>query len=125
MNYVWEIKAVSANSRMRHMKSYSKIRPRTGHEGPERDYSFSSTLSLTSALDGVGVNATTLKTIGRRQNEGFLSDTCLFSMYCKLLTENKFSICTTETLYYLIFNHMLKVLLRQCGMERMLGLYYR
>jgi len=29
-----------------------KVHPRTGHEGPEGEYS--STLSLTSALDGVG-----------------------------------------------------------------------
>ena len=32
----------------------SKFRPRTGHEGPEGEYRYSSTLSLTSALDGVG-----------------------------------------------------------------------
>jgi len=30
-----------------------KDRPRTGHEGPEGEYKYSSTLSLTSALDGV------------------------------------------------------------------------
>jgi hypothetical protein len=28
--------------------------PRTRHEGPEGEYGYSSTLSLTSALDGVG-----------------------------------------------------------------------
>ena len=27
------------------------VRPRTGHEGPEGEYSYTSTLSLTSALD--------------------------------------------------------------------------
>jgi hypothetical protein len=32
----------------------SKICPITGHEGPEGEYRYSSTLSLTSALDGVG-----------------------------------------------------------------------
>jgi hypothetical protein len=32
----------------------SKVHPRTGHEGPERESKYSSTLSLTSALDGVG-----------------------------------------------------------------------
>ena len=30
-----------------------KVRPRIGHEGPEGQYRYSSTLSLTSALDGV------------------------------------------------------------------------
>jgi hypothetical protein len=30
------------------------VHPRTGHEGPEREYRYSSTLSLTSALDGGG-----------------------------------------------------------------------
>jgi hypothetical protein len=32
-------------------KKEGKFRPRTGHEGPEREYRYSSTLSLTSALD--------------------------------------------------------------------------
>jgi hypothetical protein len=31
-----------------------KFRPRTGHEGPEVEWRYSSILSLTSALDGVG-----------------------------------------------------------------------
>jgi hypothetical protein len=31
-----------------------KVHPRTGHEGPEVEYRYSSTLSLTSALDGGG-----------------------------------------------------------------------
>jgi hypothetical protein len=31
-----------------------KALPRTGHEGPEGEYRYSSTLSLTSALDGSG-----------------------------------------------------------------------
>jgi hypothetical protein len=35
-------------------KPKGKIRPRTGHEGPVREYRYSYTLSLTSALDGVG-----------------------------------------------------------------------
>ena len=30
----------------------NKVRPRTGYEGPEGDYRYRSTLSLTSALDG-------------------------------------------------------------------------
>jgi hypothetical protein len=30
------------------------VHPRTGHEGPEGEQRYSSTLSLTSALDGVG-----------------------------------------------------------------------
>jgi hypothetical protein len=31
-----------------------KVHPRTGHDGPERENRYSSTLSLTSALDGGG-----------------------------------------------------------------------
>jgi len=31
-----------------------KVHPRTGHEGPKEKQMYSSTLSLTSALDGVG-----------------------------------------------------------------------
>ena len=37
-----------------HVKGKGKVHPRTGHEGPEREYRYSSTLSLTSALDRVG-----------------------------------------------------------------------
>jgi hypothetical protein len=36
----------------------SKVRPRTSHEGLEGEQTYSSTLSLTSALDGGVVNAT-------------------------------------------------------------------
>ena len=35
-------------------KVTGKVRPRTGHESPEEEYRCSSTLSSTSALDGVG-----------------------------------------------------------------------
>ena len=35
-----------------------KVHPRTGHEGPKGEQRYSSTLSLTSALDGWVVNAT-------------------------------------------------------------------
>jgi len=31
-----------------------KVRPQTGHEGPEGEYRYSYTLSLTSVLEGVG-----------------------------------------------------------------------
>jgi hypothetical protein len=34
--------------------SKGKVYPKTGQEGPEREESYSSTLSVTSALDGVG-----------------------------------------------------------------------
>jgi hypothetical protein len=34
--------------------AYSKVQPGTCHEGPEEEHRYSSTLSLTSALDGVG-----------------------------------------------------------------------
>jgi hypothetical protein len=35
-----------------------KIHPRTGHEGPEGEYTYSSSLSLTSALEGWVFDAT-------------------------------------------------------------------
>jgi len=35
-------------------KGKGKVHPRTGHEGQEEEYRYSCTLSLTSALDGVG-----------------------------------------------------------------------
>ena len=35
-------------------KGKGKVHPRTGHEGPEREQMYSSTLPSTSALDGVG-----------------------------------------------------------------------
>ena len=35
-------------------KGKAKVHPRTGHEGPEGEWSYSSTLCLTSALDRVG-----------------------------------------------------------------------
>jgi hypothetical protein len=41
-----------------HIQGKSKGHPLTGHENPEGDYTYRSTLSLTSALDGVVVNAT-------------------------------------------------------------------
>ena len=39
-------------------RSKGKRRPRTGHEDPEGEYRYSSTLSFISALDGVGGQAT-------------------------------------------------------------------
>jgi hypothetical protein len=35
-------------------KVKDNVRPGTGHEGPQGENRYSSTLSLTSALDGVG-----------------------------------------------------------------------
>jgi hypothetical protein len=35
-------------------KSEGEVHPRTGHEGPEGEWMYSSTLPLTSALDAVG-----------------------------------------------------------------------
>ena len=35
-------------------KSKGKVHPRTGHEGPQGEWIYSSTLSLTSASDGGG-----------------------------------------------------------------------
>ena len=46
------------NDRLRVWKRAGKgkgtVHPRTGHEGPEGEYIYSSTLSLTLVLDGVG-----------------------------------------------------------------------
>jgi hypothetical protein len=38
----------------RHYKGKGKVHPRTGHEGPEGERTYSSTLSLTSVLGGSG-----------------------------------------------------------------------
>jgi len=35
-------------------KGKGQVHRRTGHEGPEGEYRYGSTLSLTSSLDGVG-----------------------------------------------------------------------
>jgi len=35
-------------------KGKGKVRPRTGNEGPEREYIYRSIISLTLALDGMG-----------------------------------------------------------------------
>ena len=40
---------------MRWWKGKGKGHPITGHKGPDVEYRYSSTLSLISALDGVGV----------------------------------------------------------------------
>ena len=37
------------------IKGKVKFKPKTGHEGPFEEQRYSSTLSLNSALDGVGV----------------------------------------------------------------------
>jgi hypothetical protein len=42
------------NTMVIYIRSNCIVLPRTGHEGPEGEYRFSSTLSLTSALDGGG-----------------------------------------------------------------------
>ena len=41
-----------------HKRVKGKFRPKKGHDDPDGVYSYSYTLSLTSALDGVGVKAT-------------------------------------------------------------------
>jgi hypothetical protein len=43
---------LGSNSRYTRLKG--EVHPGTVHEGPEREYRYSSTFSLTSALDGVG-----------------------------------------------------------------------
>ena len=39
-----------------YIKIKAKVHPRTGHEGPEGEQRYSSTLSLNMALDGVGLS---------------------------------------------------------------------
>jgi hypothetical protein len=46
--------AVLGTSIFGQMDLKGKVLPRTGHEGPEGEYRYSFTLSLTSALDGGG-----------------------------------------------------------------------
>ena len=38
--------------RLKSCKGKDKFRPKIGHEGPEKEYKYISTLALTSALDG-------------------------------------------------------------------------
>jgi len=47
-----------------------KVQSRTGHEGAEREYRSSSTLSLTSMLDGVGGQRDDLATLPPRKRPG-------------------------------------------------------
>jgi hypothetical protein len=47
-----------------------KVHPRKGHEGPEREQKYSSTLSLTSALDGGWVVKATPWPLYRRERAG-------------------------------------------------------
>ena len=50
-NYIYmHINAVTNTG----FKGKGKVRPRTGNEGPEGQYIYRSTRSLTSALDGMG-----------------------------------------------------------------------
>ena len=51
-------------------KDKRKVHPRTGHEGPEGEYMYSSTLTLTSALGGGWVvNATSQKLYSRERDQ--------------------------------------------------------
>jgi len=45
------------------MQKKGKVHPRAGREVPEGEYSYSSTLSLTSVLDGAGGQRHTLATL--------------------------------------------------------------
>ena len=45
-----------------------KVHPRTGHEGPGGEKRYSSTLSFTSALDGVGGQRHTPTTLPRERD---------------------------------------------------------
>ena len=47
----------------------SKVYPRTGHEGPEGEYRYSSILSLASALDGSWVVNAMLQPLYPREGE--------------------------------------------------------
>jgi len=48
------MKTTSGDKSIITIKCKSKVHPRTGHEGPEGRKRHNSTLSLTSALEGVG-----------------------------------------------------------------------
>jgi len=50
------------------VKGKGNVHPSTGHEGPEGEYSYSCTLSLTSTLDEVVVNATSLPLYPRERD---------------------------------------------------------
>ena len=51
-------------------KGKGKAHPRTGHEGPEGESRYSSTLSLTLALDGVGGQRHAPAALPRRKRPG-------------------------------------------------------
>jgi hypothetical protein len=48
---------VSVTYSMRNDKAQCKVQPATGHEGPDGEQRYISTLSLTSTLDGCGWSA--------------------------------------------------------------------
>ena len=48
----------STKIQTQHENDKGKVYPITGHKGPEGEERYSSTLSLTSALDGVVINVT-------------------------------------------------------------------
>jgi len=56
--------------------SKGKVHPRTDHEGPEWEYRYSYTLSLTSTLDGVGGqhHVPTALPLGKRSGAHFMGD---------------------------------------------------
>jgi len=70
------------------LRSYSKFHPITGHEDPEREYMYSSTLSLTSAIDRAGGQRHALavftpgKTRHPLKNEFILYISLLWGYYC-------------------------------------------
>jgi len=49
----WGIQTLGRHRRKWDGKGKGKVHPRTGHKGPERKKRYTSTLSLTSAQDGV------------------------------------------------------------------------
>jgi len=49
-----EARSPSLKLELERVKGKGKFHPITGHEGPEGEYMYSSTLSLTLARDGVG-----------------------------------------------------------------------
>jgi hypothetical protein len=54
-------------------KGKDKVDPRTGHEGPEGEQRYSSTVSLTSALDRVGVQRHVLTALPPGKKSGTYS----------------------------------------------------
>ena len=76
-------------------KGKGKLHPRTSHEGPEGEYRYGSTLSLTSALEGVG---------GQRNSPAALPPGKRPGTHCKMFC---MFVCVCVYIYIYIYIYIL------------------